>query len=165
MCIKVHTLKYKPLLPPLPSLLLLFPPLPSSLSSFSFPPPLSSSSFSSSLLIPSPGHKGTIRALAVADSEHYFVSSSKDKTVRVWSLRNYGDGNASVASRYASTSTNGFDEIIDSFPPPPLPPNKQTQTNTHTHTHTHTHKVHIHGTSEVSISRGAARTHGWHPLL
>ena len=46
------------------------------------------------------GHKGAIKSLAVADSEHYFASGSKDKTVKIWTLRNHGDGSTSSTARY-----------------------------------------------------------------
>ncbi len=38
------------------------------------------------------GHKGAIKCLASADGEHYFVSGSKDRTAKVWSIRNHGTG-------------------------------------------------------------------------
>ena len=127
--------------PPSPPLLLLLPLL---LFSSSPPPSLLLPLF---LLIPSPGHKGTIRALAVADSEHYFVSGSKDKTVRIWSLRNHGDGSASVASRYASTSTNSFDGIKSPFPHLPFLP-----IHTHARAHTHTHSRYTYTGHQKSVS-------------
>ena len=42
------------------------------------------------------GHKGAIKCLASADGEHYFVSGSKDRTAKVWSVRNHGTGSGSV---------------------------------------------------------------------
>ena len=65
--------------------------------SFLPPPPLLAS-FPPSL----PGHKGAVRSLAVADNESYFVSSSKDRTVKIWNLRNHGDGKALVPCRLVS---------------------------------------------------------------
>lgn len=40
------------------------------------------------------GHKGAVKCLALSDGEHYFVSGSKDKTAKIWSLRNQGKGSA-----------------------------------------------------------------------
>lgn len=42
------------------------------------------------------GHKGTVKCLALSDGEHFFVSGSRDKTAKIWSLRNQGHGSASV---------------------------------------------------------------------
>ena len=43
------------------------------------------------------GHKGVIKCLAMADGEHYFVSGSKDRTAKVWSVRNQGSSSGSVS--------------------------------------------------------------------
>ena len=43
------------------------------------------------------GHKGSVRCLAVSDSEHFFISSSKDKTVKLWSLKNQGNGSTHIS--------------------------------------------------------------------
>lgn len=42
------------------------------------------------------GHKGAVKCLAVSDGEHFFVSGSKDKTAKIWSLRNQGKASANV---------------------------------------------------------------------
>ncbi|XP_048586310.1 WD repeat-containing protein 81 isoform X1 [Nematostella vectensis] len=44
------------------------------------------------------GHSGAVRSLCIQDSEHYFLSASKDKTVKLWSLSNHGGGTAQSAS-------------------------------------------------------------------
>ena len=49
------------------------------------------------------GHKSSVRSIVVADSEHYFISGSRDKTVKVWSLRNNGPGSGTVSSRLTYT--------------------------------------------------------------
>ena len=45
------------------------------------------------------GHKGAVRSLASADGEHYFVSGSRDRTAKVWSVRNHGNNSGSVGCR------------------------------------------------------------------
>ena len=50
------------------------------------------------LLLPL-GHKSTIKSISVLDSEHLFVSGSKDRTVKIWSLYNEGDGSAALSPR------------------------------------------------------------------
>lgn len=59
----------------------------------------------SSLPLPSfsPGHKSTIKSMVVSDSEHYFISGSRDKTVKVWSLKNNGPGSGLISSRLTYT--------------------------------------------------------------
>ena len=47
------------------------------------------------------GHKGGIRNLAVSDCEHFFLSSSKDKTVKLWSLRRLGAQSVAQQLTYA----------------------------------------------------------------
>ena len=44
------------------------------------------------------GHKGSVRSLAVSNSEHFFLSSSKDRTVKLWLLRNQGGGSAPISA-------------------------------------------------------------------
>ena len=46
------------------------------------------------------GHSGPVRSVYVQDSEHCFLSASKDKTVKLWSLSNHGDGTAQSASSW-----------------------------------------------------------------
>ena len=47
--------------------------------------------------VSSPGHRGSVRCLAVSDTEHFFLSSSKDRTVKLWLLRNQGNGSAHIS--------------------------------------------------------------------
>jgi len=50
------------------------------------------------LIHPPSGHRGTVRDLAVSNSEHYFVSVSRDKTAKVWKMSNHGDGEGTIPS-------------------------------------------------------------------
>ncbi|KAM3875008.1 WD repeat-containing protein 81 [Diretmus argenteus] len=49
------------------------------------------------------GHSGTIKCLAPLAGEDYFLSGSKDKTVRLWPLYNHGDGTREVEPRLMYT--------------------------------------------------------------
>jgi len=40
------------------------------------------------------GHSSAIRDLYVPDNEHFFLSASRDKTVKLWLLKNHGNGTA-----------------------------------------------------------------------
>jgi WD repeat-containing protein 81 len=50
------------------------------------------------------GHKGAVRSLAVSDSEHFFLSASKDRTVKLWLLRNQGGGSTPQISAHLTYS-------------------------------------------------------------
>ncbi|KAK2912333.1 hypothetical protein Q8A73_006446 [Channa argus] len=45
------------------------------------------------------GHSGTTKCLAPLAGEDYFLSGSKDKTVKLWPLYNHGDGTQEVEAR------------------------------------------------------------------
>eukprot|EP00794_Sanderia_malayensis_P020325 gene20325-22324_t len=42
------------------------------------------------------GHLSTVRDIYVPDNEHYFLSASRDKTVKLWLLKNHGNGTAQL---------------------------------------------------------------------
>ncbi|KAF3847568.1 hypothetical protein F7725_020596 [Dissostichus mawsoni] len=46
------------------------------------------------------GHSGPIKCLAPLAGEDYFLSGSKDKTVKLWPLYNHGDGTQEVEPRH-----------------------------------------------------------------
>ena len=49
------------------------------------------------------GHVGSVRSIAVLDNENSFLSGGKDKTVRLWALRNVGEGDLQVSSQSVFT--------------------------------------------------------------
>jgi len=67
---------------------------------YSYIPHRSSSSTNYYSLLSPTGHSGPVRSLYIQDSEHFFLSASKDKTVKLWSLSNHGDGTAQSASSW-----------------------------------------------------------------
>uniref|UniRef100_A0A8C0DZA9 WD repeat-containing protein 81 n=1 Tax=Balaenoptera musculus TaxID=9771 RepID=A0A8C0DZA9_BALMU len=46
-----------------------------------------------------PGHSGAVKCVVPLSSEDFFLSGSKDRTVRLWPLYNSGDGTSETASR------------------------------------------------------------------
>ncbi|XP_028662473.2 WD repeat-containing protein 81 [Erpetoichthys calabaricus] len=49
------------------------------------------------------GHSGTAKCLAPLSGEDFFLSGSKDKTVRLWPLYNQGDGTVDIEPRFTYT--------------------------------------------------------------
>lgn len=50
-----------------------------------------------------PGHSGAVKCVAPLSGEDFFLSGSKDRTVRLWPLYNYGDGTSETAPRLVYT--------------------------------------------------------------
>ncbi|XP_031752539.1 WD repeat-containing protein 81 isoform X2 [Xenopus tropicalis] len=46
------------------------------------------------------GHSGAIKCVKPLSGEDFFMSGSKDKTVRLWPLYNYGDGTRDIEARH-----------------------------------------------------------------
>ncbi|XP_078593902.1 WD repeat-containing protein 81-like [Branchiostoma floridae x Branchiostoma japonicum] len=49
------------------------------------------------------GHSNSVRSLYIMDMENAFMSASKDKTVKLWSIRNHGDGYSRSGCRWTYT--------------------------------------------------------------
>lgn len=52
------------------------------------------------------GHKNYVKDLCILDNENSLLSASKDKTVKIWSVRNTGNGNSRTFPQFTYTRHN-----------------------------------------------------------